>query len=134
MVELGRLGKKVRQGFYDYPASGKKSLWPGLADRFPPAAVQPPVSDVIERLIVIQSIEAARCIEERIVRRPIDADVGALLGWGYPAFRGGPIGWIHTLGVAKFVAIAHRLAAAHGPRFTPPQLLEDMAARGDAFY
>ena len=135
MVErLGRLGRKAGKGFYDYSAGGGKALWPGLAERFPAAPTQPAVDAVIERLIMIQSVEAARCLAEGVVTRPMDADIGALLGWGYPAFRGGPIGWIDTMGVASFVAAAERLAAAYGPRFAPPRMLEEMAAKGERFY
>ncbi len=135
MVEqLGRLGKKVGKGFYDYPVDAKKRLWPGLAEHFPLSAEQPGVEHVVERLILIQSLEAARCLAEKVLMHPQDADVGAILGWGYPPFRGGPIGWIHTLGIANFVADCERLAALHGPRFAPPQFLKDMASRGEAFY
>jgi 3-hydroxyacyl-CoA dehydrogenase/enoyl-CoA hydratase/3-hydroxybutyryl-CoA epimerase len=137
MVEtLGRLGRKSGAGFYDYPSTGKKHLWPGLAQHFPvkPGAGGAAVEELIERLILVQSAEAARCLAEGVLRAPIDADVGAILGWGYPAFRGGPIGWLHTLGLPQAVAALERLAAQHGARFAPSQLLRDMAARGDAFY
>jgi enoyl-CoA hydratase/carnithine racemase len=113
--------------------AGERAMEP-VETIFRPARVQPPVAGVMERLIAIQSLEAVRCMDERIVKRPVDADVGALLGWGYPAFRGGPIGWIHTLGVPEFIATARRLAAAHGPRFEPPASLAEMAARGAVFY
>jgi len=69
-----------------------------------------------------------------VVAGPMDADLGAVLGWGYPSFRGGPIGWIDTLGIARFVAVAERLACAHGERFAPPQILRNMAATGARFY
>jgi 3-hydroxyacyl-CoA dehydrogenase/enoyl-CoA hydratase/3-hydroxybutyryl-CoA epimerase len=82
----------------------------------------------------VQSVETARCLEEKVLRAPIDADVGAILGWGYPPFRGGPIGWLHTLGPASAVAALERLAAKCGPRFAPPKILRDMAARGERFY
>ncbi|TRZ69690.1 MAG: 3-hydroxyacyl-CoA dehydrogenase [Rhodocyclaceae bacterium] len=135
MVEsLGRLGRKIGRGFYDYPAEGGKRLWPGLADHFPPRAEQPAVDKIVERLMLIQSVEAVRCLAEKVLQRPQDADVGAILGWGYPAFRGGPIGWIHTLGIAEFVAACEILATQCGPRFTPPPLLKDMAANGERFY
>lgn len=132
--EFQRLGKKIGKGFYDYPEGGKRGLWPGLAEHFPPADEQPPVEEVIERLIMIQSVEATRCLAENVVMRPMDADVGALLGWGYPAFRGGPVGWIQTMGVARFVAAAERLAAKHGVRFASPKLLLEMVERGETFY
>jgi 3-hydroxyacyl-CoA dehydrogenase/enoyl-CoA hydratase/3-hydroxybutyryl-CoA epimerase len=135
MVEThGRLGKKTRQGFYDYAQDGSKRLWPELERHFTPAERQPAAGEVVERLIAIQSIEAVRCLEASIVARPIDADVGALLGWGYPAFRGGPIAWIDTLGTQRFASDAERLTTLHGMRFEPPRLLVDAAERGMPLY
>jgi 3-hydroxyacyl-CoA dehydrogenase/enoyl-CoA hydratase/3-hydroxybutyryl-CoA epimerase len=146
VAELGRLGRKSGAGFYDYPTEGPKHLWQGLAEQFPlkvPAGTQSASPDgtaqlsldaIIERLILVQSVETVRCLEEKVLRAPIDADVGAILGWGYPPFRGGPIGWLHTLGLAVAVATLDRLAEQHGPRFVPPKLLRDMAARGECFY
>ncbi|MDK9704182.1 MAG: 3-hydroxyacyl-CoA dehydrogenase NAD-binding domain-containing protein [Sulfuritalea sp.] len=139
VAELGRLGRKSGAGFYDYPADGPKHLWSGLAGQFPPrvdadgtAALS--LDEIVERLILVQSVETVRCLEEKVLRAPIDADVGAILGWGYPPFRGGPIGWLHTLGAAQAVARLDRLAEHYGPRFAAPKLLRDMAARGERFY
>ena len=134
VLDLGRLGRKSGAGFYDYPADGPKRLWPGLAAQFPVTVQQPTLEEIIERLILVQSVETVRCLEEKVLRAPIDADVGAILGWGYPPFRGGPVGWLHTLGLPEAVAALDRLAAEHGMRFTPPQLLRDMVARGERFY
>ena len=69
-----------------------------------------------------------------MLRAPIDADVGAILGWGFPPFRGGPLGWLHTIGLKQAVADCERLAAAHGPRFAAPKLLLDLAERGEDFF
>jgi 3-hydroxyacyl-CoA dehydrogenase/enoyl-CoA hydratase/3-hydroxybutyryl-CoA epimerase len=132
--KLGRLGKKTGQGFYDYPQGAPKHLWAGLAQEFPQAATQPSVEDVKQRLMFIQSVETARCLEEKVLLAPIDADVGAILGWGFPPCLGGPIGQIHTVGVAEFVKTCEALAQRVGPRFAPPQLLRDMAQRGATFY
>ncbi|MDP2135110.1 MAG: 3-hydroxyacyl-CoA dehydrogenase NAD-binding domain-containing protein, partial [Sulfuritalea sp.] len=153
VADLGRLGRKSGAGFYDYPAEGPKRLWPGLGEHFKsrvpagdPKVVRskqsagaddtaiPTVDAIIERLILVQSVETARCLEEKVLRAPIDADVGAILGWGYPPFRGGPIGWLHTLGAAGAVAALERLAEQHGPRFAAPKILREMAARGESFY
>ncbi|AIP22484.1 3-hydroxyacyl-CoA dehydrogenase [Burkholderia pseudomallei] len=135
MVELGRLGRKAGLGYYDYPASGgKKALWPGLAQEFPLAAEQPDVAALIERLVTVQAVETARCLEERVLTTARDADVGAILGWGFPAFRGGPASYIHGVGVDAFVATCDRLAARHGARFAAPALLREMAAQGRSFY
>lgn len=131
MVELGRLGRKAGLGYYDYPANGgKKALWPGLAQAFPVAAEQPDVAALIERLVTVQAVETARCLEERVLTTARDADVGAILGWGFPAFRGGPVSYIHGVGVDAFVATCDRLAARYGARFAAPGLLREMAAQG----
>ncbi|MCS3390602.1 3-hydroxyacyl-CoA dehydrogenase NAD-binding domain-containing protein [Burkholderia thailandensis] len=135
MVELGRLGRKAGLGYYDYPANGgKKALWPGLAREFPVAAEQPDVAALIERLVTVQAVETARCLEERVLTTARDADVGAILGWGFPAFRGGPVSYIHGIGVDAFVATCDRLAARYGARFAAPGLLREMAAQGRSFY
>jgi 3-hydroxyacyl-CoA dehydrogenase/enoyl-CoA hydratase/3-hydroxybutyryl-CoA epimerase len=134
VAELGRLGRKSGAGFYDYLADGPKRLWPGLAGHFPVGADVPSVEQIIERLILVQSVETARCLEEKVLRAAIDADVGAILGWGYPPFRGGPIGWLHTLGMPAAVATLDRLAERHGPRFAAPRILREMAAKGERFY
>ncbi|MBL4907370.1 MAG: enoyl-CoA hydratase/isomerase family protein [Sneathiella sp.] len=137
MVEdLGRVGKREGKGFYEYPEKGKKHLWADLGKHFPqlPEDQQPSVDDVIQRLIYIQSVETARCLEENVVTSPEDADVGSILGWGFSPARGGAISQIHTVGVDKFVSECDRLAQAYGARFTPPQLLRDIAAKGEQFY
>ncbi len=125
MVELGRVGKKAGRGFYDYPAGAAKRLWPGLAEEYPSTARQPAVGSLIERFLTVQAVEAARCLDEGVVTSARDADVGAVLGWGFPAFRGGPISHIRGVGVAAFGAQCERLAARHGQRFAPPPRLEE---------
>ncbi len=139
VAELGRLGRKSGGGFYDYPAEGPKHLWPGLAEHFPQKVgagdtAMATLQQIIERLILAQSVEAVRCLEEQVLRAPIDADVGAILGWGYPPFRGGPIGWLHSLGLANALDALERLTKTHGARFAPPELLRNLAAKGESFY
>lgn len=134
MVALGRMGRKAGQGFYDYPEGGRKALWRGLAAEYPQTDTQPDVQTLIDRLVTVQAVETARCLDERVATDPRDADVGALLGWGFPAFRGGPVSHLHRVGVRAFVELCDRLAAEHGRRFTPPALLRDMADRQTAFY
>lgn len=129
-----RVGKKVGAGFYDYPIDGPKRLWSGLAQYFPPAVQQPTLEDVQRRLMYIQSVETVRCLEEGVIASGCDADVGALLGWAFPVCRGGPIGQIQKIGLPDFTAACRMLSAAHGPRFTPPALLERMVVTGETFY
>ena len=131
---LNRLGKKSGHGFYDYPADARKQLWAGLAEHFSVRADQPSLDAVIERLILIQSLETVRCLDEGVLTSPADADVGAILGWGYPPFRGGPIGQIHTMGTANFVAACDRLAELCGERFRPTESLRKKAAEGSQFF
>jgi len=132
--ELKRPGKKAGKGFYDYPEDGKKRLWPGLAEAYPPADAQPELDEIVKRMMYVQSIETARCLEENVVMSPEDADVGSILGWGFAPFHGGVCSMIDSVGIEDFVAECDRLAQAHGERFTPPQTLRDMAAEGRGFY
>jgi len=129
-----RIGKKAGAGFYDYPAEGTKRLWSGLMRHFSPVAKQPTLQQVQQRLLYIQSVEAARCLEEGVVASACDADVGAILGWSFPACRGGPIGHIQQVGLPRFLAGCHELASNLGPRFAPPASIEKMAAAGESFY
>ena len=75
-----------------------------------------------------------RCLEEGVLRAPIDADVGAILGWGFAPYTGGPVSYIDTMGAKAFVAVCEELAAKYGERFTPNKLLREMAAKGETFY
>ena len=134
VLELKRLGKKNGKGFYEYPEGGKKHLWPGLAEICPPAAEQPDVSEVKKRILYRQALETVRCMEEGVVMHPEDADVGAIFGWGFAPFTGGPISMIDTVGVETFVAECKALAKKYGVRFKPPKILRDMAAKGETFY
>jgi 3-hydroxyacyl-CoA dehydrogenase/enoyl-CoA hydratase/3-hydroxybutyryl-CoA epimerase len=138
MVERhGRLGRKNGKGFYDYPGGSQpKRLWPGLAE-FATRTVDPETVDVEElkrRFLYVQAVEAARAMEERIVTDPREADVGAILGFGFAPFTGGPISMIDGIGAAAFVERCKALAAKHGPRFAPCALLEELAASGETFY
>ena len=136
MVERGRLGRKNGKGFYDYPEGGKKKLWPGIAELFPPRedidAID--VATLKQRLLVRQAVEAARCFAEGVLTDVREADVGSVLGFGFPPFTGGTLSYIDFMGTERFVALCRRLAAAHGARFEPPALLVDMAAKGETFY
>lgn len=133
VVELGRSGKRSGAGFYEYADHGKR-LWPGLPQRFPPAPTQPAIDRVQQRLLYIQALEAARCIEAGILTHPADADLGSILGIGFPAWTGGVLSFIDTIGLPAFVDTCERLALDHGPRFLPPDGLRARAARGESFH
>ncbi len=136
--ELGRYGRKNRRGFYDYPESGKgKTLWPGLADLAPvttPNSTPELVEELKTRLLYRQAVEAARCVEEGVIADPRQADVGAILGWGFAPWTGGPLSLIDGVGVARFVEVCDGFAERFGERFTPPAMLRDMARDGREFY
>ena len=132
--ELGRVGKKSKAGLYAYPEDGQKHIWEGLSEHFPLADTQPGVEEVQRRLLHIQGVESARCLEEGVLLAPEDGDVGSILGWGFAPQHGGVFSYIDTVGVRAFVGQARALAEAHGERFSPPRLLVDMAEEDRSFY
>ncbi len=150
---IGRVGKKVGQGFYDWPgreaavdgadaagsdkgqssekgAKGEKRLWPGLAERYPVAEQQPAQRELMDRLMFIQANEAARCLEEGVLRSVADGNIGSIMGWGFAPFEGGALQFINARGVGAFVERCRELAVRHGPRFEPAALLVKLAAEG----
>ena len=135
MVEdLDRKGKRFGKGFYEYPEDGRKFLWPGLAEHFPAAETQPDVEELQTRLLVIQSLETARCVEEGVVTHAEDGDIGSIFGWGFPPYTGGTLSYIDTIGVRKFVAECDRMADAYGERFKVSDWLRERAESGQDFY
>ena len=137
MNALGRLGRKNGKGFYVYPDDGsKKYLWPELsATVASPSEHSDATPEAIrERLLYRQLVECARCFAEGVLETPEDGDLGAIFGWGFAPFTGGPFSHMDTMGLANVVAILDGLTQRHGERFTPPPLLRDMAAAGETFY
>jgi 3-hydroxyacyl-CoA dehydrogenase / enoyl-CoA hydratase / 3-hydroxybutyryl-CoA epimerase len=132
--ELKRPGKRFGAGFYDYPKDAKKHLWPGLADVFPRAPMQPPVEEVEKRFLCIQALETARCMEEGVVTTAAEADLGSILGWGFPAWTGGTLSYIDTIGIREFVAECDRLSKRYGKRFKPSKWLRERAERNEPFH
>ena len=134
--ELGRYGRKNGKGFYDYD-SKPKTLWKGLAELAPVKIAESTpemVEDQKRRLLYRQAVEVARCWEEGVIDDPREADVGAILAWGFAPWTGGPITMIDQIGLKAFVEQADKYAEKYGDRFSPPQLLRDMAGRGESFY
>ena len=125
---LDRPGRKAGRGFYDWPDDGQKRLWPELGRHFAPAASQPDVAEVRRRLLHIQSVEALRCRADNVVTGRADADVGSVLGWGFPLPTGGVLSWVGQVGAAAFAEECKALAGRHGPRFAPPENLAALAA------
>jgi 3-hydroxyacyl-CoA dehydrogenase/enoyl-CoA hydratase/3-hydroxybutyryl-CoA epimerase len=137
MVEKrSRFGRKNGKGFYDYPQNAPKRLWSGLAD-LQPSLLNVDNIDIAmlkRRLLGIQALESARCIEDRVVTDVREADVGSILGFGFAPFTGGTISYIDGMGVKNFVQMCNDLAKACGERFKPSKLLIDMANKGETFY
>jgi 3-hydroxyacyl-CoA dehydrogenase/enoyl-CoA hydratase/3-hydroxybutyryl-CoA epimerase len=136
VVKEQRFGRKNGKGFYDYPAQGSKTLWPGLA-KIAGKALDPDtisVQDLKDRLLYTQALEAARCMDEKVVTDPREADVGSILGFGFAPFTGGVLSLIDGVGSKAFVARAKALAAKYGSRFEPGAGLAKMAETGESFY
>jgi 3-hydroxyacyl-CoA dehydrogenase/enoyl-CoA hydratase/3-hydroxybutyryl-CoA epimerase len=132
LLELGRIGKAAGRGLYDHTPEGR-SVWPGLAQAF--LSREAPDEDTIrQRLFHVQSLEAVRCLEDGVLSEPLDGDVAAVLGWGYPSHLGGPFAYIDRIGARQFVAECQALARRYGERFTPPARLRQMAQANETFY
>ncbi len=135
LADAGRLGRKANAGFYAYDSEGKRAgFWEGLATSWPQGKAQPETTDVQHRLIMAQVLEAVKALEEGVLTDIREGDVGAILGWGFMPWSGGPFAWLDIIGAAKAVEICHALTKSHGPRFTAPKLLRDMSEKGETFY
>ncbi len=135
MADQGRLGRKARAGFYAYDDRGERlGLWDGLGQAWPVADDQPDLREVQGRMLMVQVLEAVRALEEGVLEDIREGDVGAILGWGFCPWSGGPFGWLDIVGAARAVEICDGLEARHGARFKAPKRLRDMAARGESFY
>ncbi|HWJ07734.1 MAG TPA: 3-hydroxyacyl-CoA dehydrogenase family protein, partial [Nocardioides sp.] len=130
--ELGRVGRAGGGGFYDYDEQGRRSgFWPGLADAFPPAATVPALRDLSERLLFAEVLEAWAAHADGVIEAPADANVGSLLGIGFPAWTGGVLRFLDQYdgGREGFIARAEQLAERYGARFQPPASLVDSVER-----
>lgn len=135
MVEtLGRKGRKNGKGFYEYPPDSKKYLWPKLSDHFPEAEHQPEVGALKKRLLYRQAVEAVRCLEQGVLPDPNTGDVGAVFGWGFAPFTGGPFSMIDTLTAQGFVKELEALSETFGSRFRPPESLLKQAKAQTKYY
>jgi 3-hydroxyacyl-CoA dehydrogenase/enoyl-CoA hydratase/3-hydroxybutyryl-CoA epimerase len=133
LEQARRPGRKAGAGFYDYPPEGKKRLWTGLSELFPARRSADPAY-IKKRILYIQALETARCLEEGVLANVMDADLGAVLGWGFPLYTGGPLSLIDTIGVRNFVAGCDRLSDQHGVRFQPSRELRRRAATNELFH
>ncbi|VVO19456.1 3-hydroxyacyl-CoA dehydrogenase NAD-binding domain-containing protein [Pseudomonas fluorescens] len=131
--EYKRPGKAAGGGFYDYPASGQKHLWPELKKHFEKADGQISPQDVRDRLLFVQAIETVRCVEEGVLQSTADANIGSIFGIGFAAWTGGALQFINQYGLKDFIARAQYLAEQYGERFAPPALLLEKAAQDKLF-
>ncbi len=135
MADEGRLGRKASAGFYAYDEKGKRTgLWDGLSTKYEVTEDQPQLTTVQHRLMMAQVLEAVRALEEDVLMDIREGDVGAILGWGFAPWSGGPFSWLDMIGAAHAVEICKNLRADHGDRFAAPALLRDMADTSQSFY
>ncbi len=135
MESEGRLGRKANAGFFDYDEKGKRlGYWDGLAQKFPRADDQPDLIRVQHRLMFAQVLEAVRALEEGVLEDIREGDVGAILGWGFAPWSGGPFSWLDIIGTPYAAERCDQLEAAHGARFACPALLREMADKSQSFY
>ncbi|MEP9363133.1 3-hydroxyacyl-CoA dehydrogenase NAD-binding domain-containing protein [Nocardioides sp. CN2-186] len=140
MIELGRPSRLKGAGFYDYEDGKRTGIWPGLATEFPVAAEPLPFEDIKDRLLFVEALETAKCFEEGVIESSAAANIGSIMGIGFPAMTGGAAQFMHgyqnaagQVGLGAFVARADELAAKYGERFNATQYLRDLAAEGGSF-
>lgn len=136
LVGSGRLGQKNRSGFYKFDAKGKPtkpdpSIYELIGN---PAEREVPPETLQERLVLAMVNEAAICLEEGVVRQPRDVDISMIMGTGFPPFRGGLLRHADAVGIPIVVDRLRRLADAHGERFRPAGLLQEMVREQRRFY
>jgi len=140
MLEEGRPGRLRGKGFYEYDENGGRgSLWSGLAELFPPNAEPADIEDLKDRYLFIEAIETAKCFEEGVIESSAAANIGSIMGIGYPALTGGTVQFMQGYdgptgqGLPGFVARARELSEKYGPRFAPTDRLVAMAENGESF-
>ncbi len=144
MIDLGRPSRLKGAGFYDYDENGtRQGIWSGLAEEFPVNATKVPFRDVKDRLLFVEALETATCFEEGVIESAAAANIGSIMGIGFPPMTGGaaqfmtgyqdPDNGKGPIGLAAFLERADELAAAYGDRFQATPWLRDLAARGEGF-
>ncbi|MDF2824620.1 MAG: 3-hydroxyacyl-CoA dehydrogenase, partial [Mycobacterium sp.] len=130
MIEAGRPSRLKGAGFYNYVDGKRAGLWEGLADTFKSGSgSEIPLQDMIDRMLFAEAIETQKCLDEGVLTSTADANIGSIMGIGYPPYTGGSaqfiVGYEGELGTGKaaFVARAKQLAERYGERFTPPASL-----------
>jgi 3-hydroxyacyl-CoA dehydrogenase/enoyl-CoA hydratase/3-hydroxybutyryl-CoA epimerase len=123
--EFKRPGRAGGGGFYEYPAQGKKHLWPELKRLFERPGVGYDMQELRDRFLYRQAIEAARCLQEGVLTSERDGNIGSIFGIGFPAWTGGALQFIRSEGPKRFIARAEQLTQRYGPRFTPPGIVRE---------
>ncbi|MEU2073671.1 3-hydroxyacyl-CoA dehydrogenase NAD-binding domain-containing protein [Streptomyces sp. NPDC013489] len=134
--EFGRPGRSGGAGFYEYGEDGRRGkLWPGLREHFAKPGYEIPFRDMQERMLFSEALDTVRLLEEGVLTSVADANIGSIMGIGFPAWTGGILQYINGYegGLPGFVARARELAETYGERFTPPALLVEKAERGEVF-
>ncbi|MEU5191338.1 3-hydroxyacyl-CoA dehydrogenase NAD-binding domain-containing protein [Streptomyces klenkii] len=133
--EFGRTGRSGGAGFYDYADGKRTGLWPGLREHFTREDAAVPFEDMKERMLFSEALDTVRCLEEGVLTSVADANIGSILGIGFPGWTGGALQYINGYegGPAGFVTRARELAATYGERFEPSALLLEKAERGERF-
>ena len=136
LIDDGRLGKKVKKGFYQYKANSKKKLVDeSVYDLLGLKGNTKSVTEVqVERCVYMMLNEAARCLDEEIIRNARDGDIGAIFGIGFPPFLGGPFNYIDKIGAATLVSKLNQWQSEFGERFAPCDALVKMAEQGNKYY
>jgi 3-hydroxyacyl-CoA dehydrogenase / enoyl-CoA hydratase / 3-hydroxybutyryl-CoA epimerase len=134
--EFGRPGRLEGAGFYEYVDGKRTGLWPGLKDAFGGDNLDTPFEDLKERMLFIEAIETVKCLDEGVIESVADANIGSILGIGFPGWTGGVLQYINGYegGPAGFVARARELAERYGERFEPPASLVEKAERGETYH
>lgn len=125
--EFKRGGRAYGGGYYDYPENGPKRIWPKLYDLYYKPEVNYPNQDIKDRILFRQVIESVKCLDEGVFNAVRDANIGSIMGIGFPPHTGGVFQYINTYGIRKFVERAQELAAKYGERFNPPASLKKKA-------
>src|ERR1700761_9484472 len=129
MIELGRPSRLKGAGFYEYVDGKRPRLWPGLAETFKSGTTEIPLQDMIDRMLFAEALETQKCLDEGVLTSTADANIGSIMGIGFPPYTGGSaqfiVGYSGAGGTGKeaFVARARELAAKYGDRFLPPDSL-----------
>lgn len=135
LFDEDRLGRKNGAGFYAYDDKGKRTgIWEGLRENWSVSDKQPDLAQVQHRLAMQQVLEAVRSFEDGVLEDIREGDVGAILGWGFMPWSGGPFSWLDIIGTDKAVEICDDLTEKFGERFTTPALLRELSKNGETFY